>query len=72
MTGSELNQDFTWYFMPLDLPLLKTYDKNFDEILPLGWSFIGWMNRYFFIVAISIIAGWGLSAGWVIFLMTIL
>ncbi|WP_336716834.1 membrane protein insertase YidC [Chryseobacterium mucoviscidosis] len=72
MTGSELNQDFTWYFMPLDLPLLKTYDKNFDEILPLGWSFIGWMNRYFFMWLYSIIAGWGLSAGWVIFLMTII
>ncbi|WP_343662633.1 membrane protein insertase YidC [Chryseobacterium mucoviscidosis] len=72
MTGSELNQDFTWYFMPLDLPLLKTYDKNFDEILPLGWSFIGWMNRYFFMWLYSVIAGWGLSAGWVIFLMTII
>lgn len=72
MTGSELNQDFKWYFMPLDLPLLKTYDKNFDEILPLGWSFIGWMNRYFFMWLYSVIAGWGLSAGWVIFLMTII
>jgi len=72
MTGSELNQDFTWYFMPLDLPLLKSYDKNFDEILPLGWSFIGWMNRYFFMWLYGIIASWGISAGWVIFLMTII
>jgi YidC/Oxa1 family membrane protein insertase len=72
MTGSELNQDFTWYFMPLDLPLLKSYDKNFDEILPLGWSFIGAMNRYFFMWLYSIIASWGISAGWVIFLMTII
>ncbi|AZB23471.1 membrane protein insertase YidC [Chryseobacterium bernardetii] len=72
MTGSELNQDFTWYFMPLDLPLLKSYDKNFDEILPLGWSFIGAMNRYFFMWLYAIIASWGLSAGWVIFAMTII
>lgn len=72
MTGSELNQDFTWYFMPLDLPLLKSYDKNFDEILPLGWSFIGAMNRYFFIPMYNIIADWGITAGWVIFLMTII
>lgn len=72
MTGSELNQDFTWYFMPLDLPLLKSYDKNFDEILPLGWSFIGGMNRYFFMPMYNLIAGWGISAGWVIFLMTII
>lgn len=72
MTGSELNQDFTWYFMPLDLPLLKSYDKNFDEILPLGWSFIGGMNRYFFMPMYNLIASWGITAGWVIFLMTII
>jgi len=72
MSGNELNQDFTWYFMPLDLPLLKSYDKNFDEILPLGWSFIGGMNRYFFMPMYNIIASWGIAAGWVIFLMTII
>ncbi|WP_312090607.1 membrane protein insertase YidC [Chryseobacterium sp.] len=72
MNGSELNQDLTWYFIPLDLPLLKSYDKNFDEILPLGWSFIGWMNRGFFIPMYNFIASWGIAAGWVIFLMTII
>lgn len=70
--AGELNQDFTWYFMPLDLPLLKSYDKNFDEILPLGWSFIGAMNRWFFIPMYNFIASWGLTAGWVIFVMTII
>ena len=72
MNGGEFNQDFTWYFMPLDLSLLKSYDKNFDEILPLGWSFIGAMNRYFFMPMYNFIASWGLTAGWVIFLMTII
>lgn len=72
MSGNELNQDFTWYFMPLDLDLLKSYDKNFDEILPLGWSFIGAMNRYFFMWLYGVIASWGISAGWVIFMMTII
>ena len=72
LVGGELVQDFTWYFLPLDLPLLKGYDKNFDEILPLGWSFIGSMNRWFFIPMYNFIAGLGLSAGCVIFLMTII
>ncbi|MFC6269405.1 membrane protein insertase YidC [Frigoriflavimonas asaccharolytica] len=71
MNGAELNQDFTWYFMPLDLPLLKEYNKNFDEILPLGWSFIGALNRWFFMPMYNLIAGWGIAAGWVIFLMTV-
>jgi YidC/Oxa1 family membrane protein insertase len=72
MSGGELNQDFVWYFMPLELPLLKSYDKNFDEILPMGWSFIGSMNRWFFIPMYNFISSWGLSPGWVIFLMTII
>ena len=72
LAGGELNQNFKWYFMPLDLPLLKSYDKNFDELLPLGWSFIGTLNRWFFIPMYNLISGWGLAAGWVIFLMTII
>ncbi len=72
LVGNELNQDFKWYFMPLDLPLLKSYDKNFDELLPLGWSFIGSLNRWFFIPMYNLISSWGLAAGWVIFLMTII
>ncbi|MHA6697023.1 membrane protein insertase YidC [Chryseobacterium sp. A301] len=72
MTAGELNQDFNWYFLPLDLPLLKSYDKNFDEILPLGWSFIGTINRWFFMPLYNFISSFGIAAGWVIFLMTII
>ncbi|QOW11391.1 membrane protein insertase YidC [Kaistella flava (ex Peng et al. 2021)] len=72
LAGGEMNEDFKWYFMPLDLPLLKSYNKNFDELLPLGWSFIGTLNRWFFIPMYNLISSWGLAAGWVIFLMTII
>lgn len=71
LSGGELNQDFSWYFLPLDLDLLKSYDKNFDEILPLGWAFIGGVNRLFFIPVYNFISNWGVSAGWVIFIITI-
>jgi YidC/Oxa1 family membrane protein insertase len=58
--------------MPLDLPLLKTYEgKEFDTILPLGWSFIGTLNRWFFVPVYNWLTDWGMAAGWVIFLMTI-
>lgn len=71
LAGNELNQNFKWYFMPLDLKLLKSYDKNFDELLPLGWSFIGTLNRWFFIPIYNWLSSFGIAAGWVIFLMTI-
>ena len=73
LAGNELNQDFTWYFMPLDMDLLKSFDnKNFDEILPLGWSFIGSLNRHVFMPMYTLISGWGIAAGWAIFWMTII
>lgn len=73
LAGNELNQDFKWYFMPLDLPLLKSYEgKEFDTILPLGWSFIGTLNRWFFVPIYNALSNWGIAAGWVIFLMTII
>jgi YidC/Oxa1 family membrane protein insertase len=72
LAGNELNQDFTWYFMPLDMDLLKSFDKNFDEILPLGWSFIGSLNRYVFMPMYNLISSWGVAAGWAIFWMTII
>ena len=72
LSGNELNQNFKWYFMPLDLPLLKSYEgKEFDTILPLGWSFIGTLNRWFFVPVYNWLTDWGVAAGWVIFLMTI-
>lgn len=73
LTGNkEFNQNFSWYFMPLELDLLKSYDKNFDEILPLGWSFIRWFNVYFFIPIYEFIESWGLTAGWAILVLTII
>lgn len=48
LSGNELTQNFKWYFLPLNLSLLEQYeDKKMDTILPLGWSFIGSLNRYF-------------------------
>ncbi|MDO4763314.1 MAG: membrane protein insertase YidC [Flavobacteriaceae bacterium] len=70
--NKELNENFAWYFMPLQLDLLKSYDKNFDEILPLGWSFIRTINVWFFIPIYEFIASWGLTAGWAIFVLTII
>lgn len=69
--GKELNESFAWYFMPLELDLLKSYDKNFDEVLPLGWAFIRMINVWFFIPIYEFIASWGLTAGWAIFVLTI-
>ena len=58
--------------MPLDLPLLKSYEgKEFDTILPLGWSFIGTLNRWFFVPVYNWLYRLGSSQRLGYFLMTI-
>lgn len=74
IAGSELNYKMQWDFVPLDYKILTESQykgKDFDEIIPFGWSLLGWINRHFFLVIFSWLAKMGMTYGWVIFLMTI-
>jgi YidC/Oxa1 family membrane protein insertase len=46
-------------------------EKNLIPFYLLGWSFIGTLNRWFFVPVYNWLTDWGIAAGWVIFLMTI-
>ncbi|MGS4344445.1 membrane protein insertase YidC [Myroides odoratus] len=48
-SNGELNYDMNWYFGPSDYKILKSYDRNLDNIVPLGWGIFGWINRFLFI-----------------------
>lgn len=47
--NGEVNYNMNWYYGPADYHILNDYDKNLDEIVPLGWGIFGWINRYIFI-----------------------
>lgn len=47
--GGELNYNMNWYYGPTDYQILKKYDRNLDEIVPLGWGIFGWINKHLFI-----------------------
>lgn len=74
VSGSELDYKMQWDFVPLDYKILAhgQYEgKDFDEIIPFGWTILGWINRHFFLNIFSWLATTGMQYGWVIFLMTI-
>ena len=48
-SNGEVNYKMNWYFGPSDYKVLKSYDKNFEKIIPLGWGIFGWINRWIFI-----------------------
>ena len=53
--GGELNYNMNLYFGPADYNILKDYDRNLDEIIPLGWGIFGWLNQWIIIPIYSIL-----------------
>lgn len=43
--GGEINYNMNLYMGPTDYNILNDYDKNLDEIVPLGWGIFGWLNK---------------------------
>lgn len=47
--NGELDYKMNWYFGPTDYTLLKSYDRNINKIISLGWGIFGWINMFIFI-----------------------
>jgi YidC/Oxa1 family membrane protein insertase len=71
-SNGALIYNMNWYYGPSDYTILNDYDKNLDEIVPLGWGIFGWINRYIFIPVFGLISGLGISFGIAIILFTVL
>jgi len=48
-SNGEIDYKMHWYFGPTDYKTLKSYDKNMEKIIPLGWGIFGWINKFIFI-----------------------
>ncbi len=71
LTGGEINKSMDWYYGPSDFKILNKYDRNLDEVVPLGWGIFGWINKYLFIPLFALL-GKFLPYGIAIIVMTIL
>ncbi|AVR45881.1 membrane protein insertase YidC [Christiangramia fulva] len=69
--NGELNYDMNWFYGPADYKLLNDYNRNLDEIVPLGWGIFGWINQYLFIPFFAFLSGFLPSYGLAIIAMTI-
>ncbi len=71
LKAGELNQSMNWYYGPNDFNVLNAYDRNLDEIVPLGWGIFGWINRYVFMPLFAFLGSF-MPYGIAIVVMTIL
>lgn len=78
ITGKK-NTNLRYYFGPNHYNTLKAYDKDVDkadrlhlnELVPLGWKIVAWINKIIVIPMFDLFTSWGLHIGIVILLMTL-
>ena len=63
--------DFSFYFGPNSYKILKSYDNEFQKLIPLGWGIFGWINRFIIIPTFDFLGGFMTNYGWIILLLTI-
>ncbi len=66
-----LSYDMNMYYGPTDYKVFKSYDRNLDEAMPLGWGLFGWINKFIVIPLFGFLSGF-LPAGIAIIMLTIL
>ncbi|MFN4763057.1 membrane protein insertase YidC [Gillisia sp. Q332] len=71
LKGGELNYNMNWYYGPTDYKILNDYDRNLDEIVPLGWGIFGWINKFIFIPFFAFLATFLPNYGIAIIVLTI-
>jgi YidC/Oxa1 family membrane protein insertase len=69
--NGEINEKMNWYYGPTDYKTLKTYERNLEDIVALGWGIFGWINRHAFIPMFGFLTLF-IKQGWAIVLFTIL
>ncbi len=49
VASGEINEPLQFYFGPTDSKILKKYENDLEESIPLGWGIFGWINKALFI-----------------------
>lgn len=78
VTGQQ-STDFRYFFGPNHYNTLKAYDKDLpseerlhlNELVPLGWKVVSWIDKILVIPMFDLFTSWGLHIGLVILLMTL-
>lgn len=71
-TAGDLNTSFGLYLGPNKYEVLKAYDQGFEELIPLGWGILGWINRGIVINIFNWLEQYGLNYGLIILIIALI
>ncbi|HRO41969.1 MAG TPA: membrane protein insertase YidC [Flavipsychrobacter sp.] len=73
--GNEQNIDLSWYIGPNHYSTLKSYNKELEDMVPLGYGimvFVKYINKWLIIPIFNVLSGFIGNYGVIIMLMTII
>ncbi|WP_417603526.1 membrane protein insertase YidC [Owenweeksia hongkongensis] len=71
-TAGDVNSSFGLYLGPNKYEVLESYEQGFEELIPLGWGILGWINRGIVINLFNWLEGYGLNYGLIILAIALL
>lgn len=69
--SGEFDSHFEYYFGITDYQTLKSYDRDLESSIPLGWGIFGWLNRFIFLPLFGFLSSF-LPHGIAIIVMTLI
>lgn len=70
--GADINSNLGLYLGPNKYEVLEAYGQDFEELIPLGWGILGWINRGLVINIFNWLAGYGLNYGLIILIIALI
>ncbi len=61
-----------WYHGPSDYRKLATYGYKMEEVIPLGWTIFGWINKYIFFPLFDWLKSFISNYGLIIIILTLI
>ncbi|MFO7791022.1 MAG: membrane protein insertase YidC [Bacteroidota bacterium] len=72
MHEADKTYNMKFYIGPNKYNVLKSYDLDMEEIIPLGWGIFGWVNKFLIIPVFTWLGNWISNYGIIILLLTLI
>ncbi len=67
----DLDLNLALYLGPNKYEILESYNSGFEELVPLGWGILGWINRYAVLYIFNFLEDYGMSYGLIILIIAV-
>ncbi len=70
--GANPSARLEFMFAPNHFQTLQRYNRDYEQVIDLGWGIFGWVNQYLVIKVFNWLEGTGMSYGIIILILTLL